>query len=168
MVGQRENETREEFIERQRSYGRLKKGKKHKLTIDRERMLEEFKDSVARRSRTLMTAQMVLATGSIQVFRIDTEILGEGKNKKVIRKRPVLVTSTEEIIDALDYEYANGESPNDDEVYYFVTTKDPDNGAVKDLLDRTFGKAKESMAVEHSGTVGLAELLGKSALDRKE
>ncbi len=164
-------ETEEQFKKRMSEYQRRgaenRKGKKYKPTVDREKQLEEFKDFVARRNKTLLSAQMIIATGSIYVFRIDTEYWNKGtKNEKKFKKRPVVVTNQEEIINALDYYYAQGENPNDDETYYFVTTKDPDNQAIKDLLDRTFGKAKESVAVEHSGVIGLADLLGKSALDK--
>ncbi len=155
-------ETEAQFKIRMTELGRKgsRKGKKNKKTIDRERMLKEMQDHVASKSRTLMTSQMILAMGTIKVFRIDTETVGSGKEKK-----PVLVTSDYEIINALDYYYAEGESPNDDDTYYFVSTKDPDNHAIKDLLDRTFGKAQESVAVQHSGSVGLADLLGKGILD---
>lgn len=169
---QQPGETREQFIERKRQLGlkggAARKGTRNKATVDREKELEEFKNLTARRRKTLWSAQMVLAMGSIQVFRIDTETVGQGKNKKTFKKKPVLVTNTEEIIKALDFEYAEGDDPNDEETYYFVTTKDAENKAIDSLLDRTFGKAKESVAVEHSGYVGLADLLGKGALDTKD
>lgn len=172
MIGQQPGETREEFIARQKRLavlgGTARKGKKNKSTIDREKQLEDFKNFTAGRTKTLWSIQMMRAMGSIKVFRIDTETIGEGKNEKKIRKRPVLVTDTEEIIDALDYEYAQGEDPNTEDAYYFVSAQDPSDKAIDSLLDRTFGKAKESMAVEHSGAIGLADLLGRSALDKIE
>ncbi len=148
--------------------GQARKGTKNKSTIDREKQIERYKDLTASRTKTIWSSQMILAMGSIKVFRIDTETIGEGKNAKRIRKRPVLVESLEEIIDALDYEYAHGENPSDEDMYYFVTTKDPDGMVMKDLLDRTFGKAKESVDVKHSGHIGLADLLGRSALDKSQ
>lgn len=127
------------------------KGSKGKTTIEREQALKEFQDGVTRRAKTLMNVQSMLAFGTIKIFRIDTETVGKGKNKKTIKKRPVLVESEEEIINVLDYEYGQGDNPNDDEVYYFVTTKDPENKAIDSLLDRTFGKPKENLTVKHEG-----------------
>ncbi len=165
-------ETEEQFKQRMRELGSKggtnKKGTKNRATIDREQELERFKNMTAGRTKTIWSTQMVRAMGAIQVFRIDTETIGEGKNAKRIRSRPVLVTDLEEIINALDFEYAHGENPSDDDRYYFVMSKEPSDKAIDSLLDRTFGKAKESMAVEHSGRIGLADLLGKSALDKTE
>ncbi len=171
-IAQREGETREQFLTRQRENGRKggmgNKGKKKRSTIDREHLAEEMRDMIARKSRTLFISQMALGVGTLKVFRIDTEIIGEGKNEKRIKSKPILVTEDFEIINALDFYYGQGEDPNDDTVYYFITTKDPENNAIKDMLDRTFGKAKESVAVQHSGSVGLADLLGKGALEREQ
>ncbi len=141
------------------------KGSKDKKTLDRESIHEKWKDHMARRATQLSIAQLTLAYGSIKIMRIDTEIIGSGKNEKRIKKKPVIVENTDEIIAALDYYHGQGEDPNTDTEYYFIATKEPDNAAIKDIMDRTFGKPKESVAVEHSGVVGLADLLGKGALD---
>ncbi len=49
-----------------------------------------------------------------------------------------------------------------------VYKKAPDTQILKHLIDQLVGKPKESVAVEHSGAIGLADLLGKSALDNHE
>lgn len=133
------------------------KGRKNNATIEREAALEAFKNGVTKRANALMNVQTMLAFGTIKVFRIETEYSGSGKNRKATRKKPVLVSDDEEIINALDYTYGDGESPNDDETYYFVTTKDPENNAINSLLDRTFGKPKEQIAIKHTG-LSLKEL----------
>lgn len=142
------------------------KGTRNALTVEREKVLEDWKNGVARRATALLQAQTVLATGCIKVFVIRSHWEGSGKNAKRVRSKPEIVETDEEIIAALDHEYGDGESPNDDDVYYFVATKDPENGAIDSLLNRTFGKPKESVAVEHSGKITLAQLLGKGALDK--
>ena len=134
------------------------RGRKNNLTIEREEYLERFKNTVAKRSASLLSAHTVLATGSIKVFVIRTRLEGSGKNKRVVKDRPELVTGEDEIINALDYEYGDGDNPNDEENYYFVSTKDPDNQAINSLMDRTFGKPKESKEVKHSG-LSLKEVL---------
>lgn len=56
------------------------------------------------------------------------------------------------------------ESPDGKRVY----KKAPDVNALKHTIDQIIGKPKESMAVEHSGQISLAELLGRGALDRQD
>ena len=123
--------------------GRNKRGIKNKSTIDREKVLQLAKDIVAGRTRRLIDTQTLLAMGTIKVFVIRYEMIG----KKKVAKKPELVTGEEQIINALHYEYADGESPNDNDEYYFVTTKDPDNQAINSLLDRTYGRSTENKVV---------------------
>lgn len=160
----------EQKIEKKKRGGKMPgagrpKGRKNDITLEREAFLEEWKNAVARRTKTLLNVQTLLAVGSIKVFCIITEVDAKGVQR---RSKPELVVDDEEIIAALDYEYGDGDSLNDEERYYFVTTKDPDNAAINSLMDRTFGKPKESVDLKHSGGIGLADLLGKSALDEKK
>lgn len=134
------------------------KGMKNKATLEKEDFLKAFQEGVQRRTLGLLNAQSFLAHGTLKVFRIDTKTVGSGKNAKRIREKPVLVENDEEIIAALDYAFAEGDSPNDDDTYYFISTKDPDNQAINSLLDRTFGKPKEQIAIKHSGSVSLLDL----------
>lgn len=150
---------KKKFGGKQENAGRPK-GKKNASTIEREAILELIKNKTAERAMKLIERQTMLGYGSMKVFRIDTRTVGTGKDKKRIREKPVLVTDDDEIIAALDYQYAHGESPNDDDTYYFVTIKDPENKAIDSLLDRTFGKAKENIAVKHEG-LSLKKLYGK-------
>lgn len=120
--------------------GKNKKGTKNKSTIDRENVLNLAKDIIAGRTRKLVDTQTMLALGTIKVFRIRYEFVG----KKRVAQKPELVTDDETIANVLYHEYADGEDPSDDSEYFFVTTKDPENQAIKDLLDRTFGKATEN------------------------
>lgn len=127
--------------------GRNKRGKRSHLVLEREAVLEAWKNGVHKRTQSLLQAQTMLAMGAIKVFRIDYEWRGIGKNRYKIAKKPDIVISEEEIMDALDHEYGAGESPSDDMKFYFVMTKDPDNSAINSLLDRTFGRAKESIEI---------------------
>lgn len=147
-----------------RKGGTKKKGSKSAHVLDREQALEAYKQGVIKSSRTLLNVQKMLAFGSIKVFRIDTHWEQNGKSKVKVRSKPQLVINDDEIIEALDYEYGDGESPNDDTTFYFVTTKDPDQRAIDSLLDRTFGKAKESMEIKHSG-ISLKDMY-KTAIDK--
>lgn len=128
-----------------------KKGSKSFTTLEREKILEEWKNGVAKRTRGLLQAQTVLATGCIKVFVIRSHWEGSGKNKKLVKSKPEIVEDEEEIISALDFEYGQGDSPHTETEYYFVATKDPENNAINSLMDRTFGKAKEQVEVKHTG-----------------
>lgn len=143
--------------ERASKGGKNKKGSKHKTTIEREKILEMAKDIVASRTRKLIDTQTVLAVGCIKVFKIRTYYEGSGKNRKKMKSKPELVNDEEEIANALDYEYGEGEDPSNDDEYFFVMTKDPDNTAIEALLNRTFGKATENknLTIEK----GMGELL---------
>lgn len=140
---------RQKRIEAGRKGGKNKKGKKNQVTLDREAALKLYRDGVTLNTQRLLSVQRVLAFGSIKVFRIDThwEDSPNGKTKYKVKSKPRLVESDYEIIKALDYEFADGENPNDDFTYYFITTKDPDKYTIDSMLDRTFGRAKESLEI---------------------
>lgn len=129
--------------------GHAKKGKRAKHVIDREAALKAWQEGALKRSQGLLNVQSMLALGSIKVFRIDShwEDSSNGKSKFKVKSKPRLVSNTEEIIAALDYEFGDGESPSDDETYYFVTTKDPDGRAIDSMMDRMFGRPKESLEI---------------------
>jgi len=119
------------------------KGLRNVATVEREKILEMAKDIIAGRTKRLIDVQSILAMGAIKVFVIRSHWEGTGKNKKLIKSKPKIVSDDDELANALDHEFGEGESPNDENSYYFVVTKDPDNQAINSLLDRTFGKATE-------------------------
>jgi len=130
--------------------GKAKLGAKHKTTIDRENVLNLAKDIIAGRTQKLIDTQTMLALGTIKIFRIRYEFIG----KKRVAQKPELVSDDETIKEVLYHEYADGEDPSDDSEYFFVTTKDPENQAIKDLLDRTFGKATENRVLQVETKMG--------------
>lgn len=142
-----------------RKGGKANMGKKKQPTIDRENVLNMAKDIIAGRTRKLVDTQTMLALGTIKIFRIRYLLV----NKKRVAQKPELVTDDETIKEVLYHEYADGEDPSDDSEYFFVTTKDPENQAIKDLLDRTFGKATENKVLTVDKQMGaiLDELEGK-------
>jgi len=137
-------------------HGRLKK------TILIEEAYKNIQEKIIERSMGLINTQTIIAHGTIKIFKIVTTYVGSGKNKKRIREKPVLVTSDEEIAEVIDYEYGDGESPNDDETYYFVSVQDPDNRAIKDQLDRIGLKAPDKLDINAKGQLTLSELYKKS------
>jgi hypothetical protein len=120
-------------------------GSKNKATLEQRAVLAAFNQRVMAKADALFNAQLSLAVGSAKVFRIDEE--GEGKNKKRVH---TLVTDEGEIKALLDEH--DGGSGEVDGSFYYITTASPDNRALDSLLNRAFGKPKETH--EHSGPQG--------------
>lgn len=118
-----------------------------------------IQQKIIERSMKLIDTQTLLAQGTIKVFCIHSHWEGSGKKKSLIRDKAYLVEDDEEIIKVIDYQYGGGDNPNehahdDDEFdYYFVVTKDPDNRAIKDQLDRIGLKSPDKLDVTSGGKV---------------
>lgn len=118
--------------EKAREVGRLggrPKGSKAPKTIEREKVMEEIRARVRRTAQRLLDAQYSIALGQQFLFKIT-------QYKNGTKSKPELITSEEKI-----RQYLNGELDNEENEYYFITTKEPVNQAIDSLLDRTFGKA---------------------------
>jgi hypothetical protein len=114
-----------------------KPGKMEEQTIRRMKVLEAYRERVMKDADQLFNAQMSLAVGSILLFRIDKD--DKGKDLPAVQ-----VTDPEEI-----KAYIDGDAEQD--AYYYITTKLPDNRAIDSMLDRTFGKAPEKIDVTSNG-----------------
>lgn len=125
-----------------------KKGGMNKATLEQKIVMESIKQRVMRIHEELINSQIILAKGYLQVFKIITKVGSKGQK---IKSKPELVTDELEIIDAIDFEYGSGENPSTEIEYYFVVTTPPDNRAIDSLLDRTFGKAAQSIDVTSLG-----------------
>ena len=111
---------------------------------------------------TLFKKKLQLACGQSFLYKIEKYWEGEGKSKKLRQKPPKLVTSASEIEEHLqeaitsDYDHDDYES-----TYYFITTKEPNNAAIEDLLDRGLGRVAQSIKGEdeEGNTVPITGLL---------
>ena len=124
-------------------------GSLSKTTLEKKAALERFQARVRANIDPLFDSQLTLARGMSYLFRIDEE--WEGKTK---RKKHVLVTDPDEIIAYLDSQLDDVDDDGE-QVYYYITTKDPDNHALDSLLDRTFGKAAQ--VIDHTGSVSIED-----------
>jgi len=97
----------------------------NKLRIKTEK---EMQRRIMKNVNKLINAQMSLAKGCSFLYRIDKDEDGKGKKAE-------LVTSKKEILGHFDGKY-----DDDDSVYYYITAQKPDNGAIKDMIDRVYGK----------------------------
>jgi len=113
------------------------KGSKNANTIERDAALAQYKERVAKLTDSLMDKQLALAKGCSYLYRID-------KDEKGKRQKPELVTDEKEIRAYLEGGY-------DSETYYFITAEKPDLRAIQDMLDRTYGRAAQSMDVTSGG-----------------
>lgn len=139
-----------------------KKGPMTVQGITKELAIKSFNERVAKSTDALFNAAKTVAVGQMFVYRMDEEERGAGKNKYTV-KVPKLVTDPDELNEAIDKLYGNGES----EEYYFVTTKEPDIKAIDSLMNRAHGRPKES--VEHSGEIkGLVGLITQLNNDDRE
>lgn len=128
------------------------RGKKNATTVEKEKVLEAFNQRVYGIADSLLNSQQSLAKGQQFLYRIDTVHTKGPKGGDIkTRQKPVLVTDSEEIQNYLDD--LNETHSIDDDTYYFITTKEPNNMAIDSLMNRAFGKPKES--VELSGGVKL-------------
>ena len=131
--------------------GRTGKKGKHKTTLLKEQAYEIIQQKIVDSSLSLVNTQRILAHGAIKIYKIITKTTGSGKNKKTYREKPELVTSEWEIEAVIDYEYGDGDNPNDDANYYFIVTQEPDNKAIDSQLNRVFGKAPATIDLTSKG-----------------
>ncbi len=129
------------------------KGAKSESTIRREQILAALRERIMQSADSLFNAAKSSAIGNQFLFKIVTTYEG----KKKIRSKPILVEDIDEIseyIDRLDRENRGDEIPDeeiDHDVYYFMSTKEPNIQAFKELVDRAFGRNVESVDLTSGG-----------------
>lgn len=132
-------------------------GSMNATTLERMAVKKAFEDRVARNADKLFDAQFNLAKGE-QYLMVKYET-GNGKNKRTVTE----VVDDPETIKA----YLNGELDDEDE-YYYISTKPAVSVAIDSLLDRAFGKAQQKMELEHSGTLNLNQTFNEEIKDEFE
>jgi len=112
-----------------------RKGSKNKKTIEIEEARKQFQQMVLRRLKPIFEHQYTLVEGVSYLYRID-----EGPNGS---KEHVIVEDKHEIGDILAQAHDDGGFVDGvyNDKYYYMTVKPPDNSAIKDMLDRSIGKA---------------------------
>ena len=120
-------------------------GAQSKKTLEQKAVSDAFNQRVMISADRLFNAQLTLAVGSIKVFRVD-EIEDGEKTKRV----HTLVTDADEIKQVLDETTGIGQTTIDDS-FYIVSEVLPDNKAIDSMLNRAFGKPKDSLDVTSNG-----------------
>lgn len=123
--------------------GRIK-GSMNKATAESKVAKKRFIERVNKSADKLFNAQLSIATGTQMLFMIKTDSKGN-------RRKPEIVTDVETISRFLDENEGVDGTLDDDTEYYFMTTARPDNTAIDSLINRSFGKANESVDVTTNG-----------------
>lgn len=136
------------------------KGSENEETQQRRLAERDYKMRVVAHIHDLFNSQLNLARGLTYLYRIEES--EDEKGKRV--KKHVLVESPDEIRDVLD-DLDGSDSGTVDDTYYYITTKAPDIRAIDSMMDRVFGKAKQSTVIEdpdgNALTFVVAEVIAK-------
>lgn len=128
------------------------KGKKSPATLKKEAVLKAYRERVMGLADRLLDSQLTLAKGITYLYKIEKKkIVGPKGGIRWEAQKPERVTSEAEIRDYLEGLVESGDVKNDQDpsaTYYFLTTKDPDSGAIKDMMDRTFGKSVQAIVTK--------------------
>lgn len=130
------------------------KGSKNKRTIEVEVAQKQLQQAVFQNLKPMMVAQVQAAKGEQYVYRVDKDENGNETH--------VMLTDGREIGDALDAISAG----DFDDKYFYISTKPASTQAFKELLDRGFGKAKETKDINVTVQLSLSDLARK-ALERR-
>jgi len=118
-----------------------KKGGHNLATIEREEALRQYRERVAKITDQLLDKQVSLAKGTQMLFKVHT-------NKKGQRGRPELITDQFTISTFIENEDGGEWKDEDGNDYYFITTAKPESQAIRDILDRTYGKPEQSVTMK--------------------
>lgn len=108
-----------------------------KLIRDKKLLMQE---RITENVDKLLNAQLNLALGQTMLFVKITERDGKGNAKRSYHERVESEETIKQYLDDPNY-------LNDDEHYYYITTRPGNNQAITNLLDRAFGKPKENIEV---------------------
>lgn len=109
------------------------KHSKNPQTVEKEEARRRFIDRVDKKVDELFNAQYSLAVGVHLLFKTAKD--DNGKDLPAVQ-----VTDPEEI-----KAYIDGDT--DTNLYYFIAAQKPDNKAITSMLDRAWGRPKESMDI---------------------
>lgn len=132
--------------ERGKHPGGRPKGRKNRKTLAIDEANKRMNELIVRKTQNLIRAALIPAMGQTFVYKIEEEVTGHGpKGGEYVKRKHTLVTDPEEIARALDQIEEGGRDPDDE--YYYVTAKEPDHKAIDMLLNRGYGKPKETISL---------------------
>lgn len=141
-------------------------------TIDRMTAKRRFVDRVIKHTDDLFNAQLDKAIGEKHLMVKITEYVKDkktGENTRTIKRQwHEIITDPQTILAFLDgeLEHNDQESINDDENFYYLTTKPADNMAIANMLDRSYGKPTEKVELGASDDADLSDLSEEELQER--
>lgn len=140
------------------------------ITFSKKQFNESFRSGFLNNADSLSRSTLIQALGSYVVFRVDEKKFYAGKVEKVVREKPVIVTSDDEIALAINLlgqgtEGVTKKTVDRDEdgviySFYFVIEKQKaDWRAAQALWEYEIGKATQKQEVSVEAKVSLSDLL---------
>jgi hypothetical protein len=120
------------------------KGRLDQKTLDQLAVKRKAEQRILNWMDRLLNAQMQKAIGEQALFVKIKERDSKGKVIHVTHER---VTDEDTIIAYLDWENADGDSPHDEDHYYYLAVKPADNQALDSLINRGIGKSPDKLEV---------------------
>jgi hypothetical protein len=139
-------------------------GSRNFTTVMRDSMLAEIRSRTHDVTNDLFRAQLTLALGYSELWKIEKElVVGPKGGQKYVKKKPVRVTDNAEIEDYLCalVDEANGVDPAEDDseetTYYYIVKVPPNNAALEALQERTLGKVPQQVGIGNPDGSPLSE-----------
>lgn len=129
--------------------GGRKPGQLNASTLEKIAVNKVIHQKILHDAEFLYKKKLQLASGMGFLYKIEKYYEGKGDKKVLRRKPPKLVTDAHEIEENLE-EALKADHDWDDyeETYYFITTKEPNNTAIEDLLNRGLGTVAQIIKTE--------------------
>lgn len=125
----------------------LPKGYKFQHTVEREIARKHLQARILAELDPLIDAQLDLGKGVMVMFAREKNSEG-ARIGKLYR-----VTSPEEMLDLLNSDGTNGVD------YYYLSAKDPDGKMLDSLMNRVFGRPKETIEVQAADGATLMDII---------
>lgn len=133
----------------------LPKGYKFKHTLERQTAKRHFEERIIAELDPLINAQFDLAKGVMVMFAHEKN--AEGKRVGKLYR----VTEPDEILELLN---SGGENGTD---FYYLSVKDPDGKMLDSLMNRVFGRPKETVEVQPGEGATLMDVIQALDPDRR-
>lgn len=129
--------------------GGRKPGTLNEATLEKIAVGKQYAQKVLQKADLLFKKKLQLACGQGFLYKIEKYYEGRGDKKVLKRKPPKLCTEIWEFEEGLEQAIEGGMDFEDfDQTYYFFTTKEPNNQAIEDLLDRGLGRVATAIKAE--------------------
>lgn len=131
-------------------------GSKNKKTLERDAAIKAYQQLVLKNLQPLFRKQLLLAMGQVFVYRKEKH--GTGASMRI---EHVLLENPHEIADALDKIVNNDANWPNEDGFVYVSAKSPEHASIKDMLDRSIGKAADKLDLTSGGDKIVVPLLDR-------